>query len=357
MAVPPAREVAAAAYLPTNFRQTGISVLMPVHNAGDYLSIAIDSILNQTDVDLELLIIDDHSTDKAIGKLAHDNRLKLLKSPSKGIVPALNEGLKHAKGYWIARMDGDDIALPHRLVRQRDFLLKNHNIHICGAQVEIFKDSGDADQGYRHYQDWINAQQSCIEISNAFFVESCIPHPTAFMRKDHLLDLGGYHDSEWPEDYDLWCRAYIKGLKFAKPDGILLRWRDYQQRTSRQDERYAKQQFLKCKAHYLAQYLKNKNINECRIWGAGPTGLKFHDLLENEGISVIGFVDINPRLVGRKKRNKNVTVINSSPNERVLNKFRAMNIIAVSTRGARAQINDLLMSFGWQPHREFILAA
>ena len=330
---------------------------MPVHNAGNYLASAVDSILAQEQVDLELLIIDDHSTDNAIQELCPNPQIRILNSPKRGIVPALNHGIENARGYWLARMDADDIALPRRLKSQINFLQSKPNIHICGTQVEVFKDDGPADEGYQLYQDWINAQTTAEQIEDAFFVESCLPHPSVCMRTEHIKVLQGYRDCNWPEDYDLWCRARLKGMKFGKPNGIFLRWRDYAKRTSRQDQRYHKDRFLRCKAHYLAKYFNRKHIESCVIWGTGPTGLKLHDYLEAEGIKVASFVDINAKMLNRKKRNKTVAIISNSPDAKELNSFDGMNIIAVSTRGAREAIREILIAAGWQQHREFILAA
>ena len=330
---------------------------MPVHNAGKYLADAVDSILKQENIDLELIIIDDHSHDGAIQALPDDARIRVLKSPSRGIVPALNHGLAHAKGHWLARMDGDDICAPERLSKQVNYLLEHPYIDICGTQVDIFKNNGPADEGYRRYQKWINAQITPEQIHHAFFVESCIPHPSALMRTQQLIELGGYNNSEWPEDYDLWCRCFVGGLKFGKPEGLLLKWRDYQTRTSRQDQRYAKHQFLRCKAHYLARYLKDKNITECCIWGTGPTGLKLHDYLQLEGIEVNGFADINSKMNGRRKRNKPITIVSDTFKANELKQFNHMNIIAVSSRGAREHICSALLARGWQQHKEFILSA
>ena len=166
-------------------------------------------------------------------------------------------------------------------------------------RLKCFKDDGAVDAGYQHYQHWINGLCTPDEIALNMFVESPIPHPTAFMRTSTLHDLGGYLDSDWPEDYDLWCRALLAGYRFGKPEtGTLLRWRDHAVRASRQDKRYAKQAFLRCKARYLSELLKSRQQSQISIWGTGPTGLKLHDYLESHGITVNRFIDINSKLAG-----------------------------------------------------------
>jgi len=333
-------------------------VLMPVHNCGGYLAAAVESILNQCHVLLELLIIDDHSTDRAIQALAEDPRLRILQNSGTGIVAALNMGLNHARYPFIARMDGDDIAMLERLSVQLELLLDNPDIDICGTQVELFKDDGDVSDGYAYYQQWINQLNTHKDIACNFFVESPIPHPTAMLRKSLLSELGAYQDTSWAEDYDLWCRAFTKSKRFGKPDvGPLLQWRDHKNRTSRIQQRYNKQQFLQCKAKYLQLYLQQRNINSCEIWGAGPTGLKLHDYLHNRGIKTLRFVDVNPRLEGRRKRGKTVSVVNKKLSQNQIDEISGMIIVAVSTRGAREIIRNTLLDIKLVEMHDFILAA
>jgi len=331
---------------------------MPVRNGGAYLQGAVDSILAQTHENLELVIIDDHSTDQAIDNLRTDQRVKIYSSRDPGIVPALNLGIENAQHPYIARMDGDDIADPQRLEIQLAFLIEFPQIQIAGAKVELFRDDQAIGGGYAHYQEWINQQCTSDEIERNFFVESCIPHPTALMHRDVLDKLSGYIDTPWPEDYDLWCRAHLAGYKFGKPKTRpLLKWRDHNYRESRSNQRYSKQQFLRCKAKYLSQWLKQRGERECVIWGAGPTGLKLHDYLQNNGLTVKGFVDINPKLIGRRKRQKPIHIINPIPTQSDSDALTPFTIIAVSARGARHEIRNACVNTGLRELRNFIFAA
>lgn len=331
---------------------------MPVRNCGNYLAAAVDSILKQHDVLFELLIIDDHSTDIAIQALPEDPRISILKSSGSGIVAALNTGLEHANYPFIARMDGDDIAAPERLVTQLKFLIDNSDIDICGTQVELFSDDGEIGDGYIYYQHWINQLNHHEDIVANFFIESPIPHPTAMLRKSLLVELGAYQDTSWAEDYDLWCRAFIQNKRFGKPKvGPLLQWRDHTTRTSRVQERYSKQQFLQCKAKYLQQYLQQREIDSCEIWGTGPTGLKLHDYLQHLGIQTHRFVDVNPKLEGRQKREKNVSIVSRKLTHTQVAEISCMVLVAVSTRGAREEIKNTLLEVKLVEMRDFILMA
>src|SRR5687768_3299275 len=120
-----------------------ISVVMPVYNSEKYLSAAIDSILNQTCGDFELLIFDDGSTDdswKIIKQYAQlDTRIVPFRNDiNSGYVVHLNDGVLRANGDFIARMDSDDIALPDRLALQLDFLKNNLHVGVVGtSSIEI----------------------------------------------------------------------------------------------------------------------------------------------------------------------------------------------------------------------------
>ena len=102
-----------------------ISVIMPVYNCEKYIAMSIESILNQTINDFELLIIDDASTDQTLAIITsyEDTRIKIISKPvNSGYTESLNIGLKIAKGKYIARMDGDDISFTRRFEKQLSFL-------------------------------------------------------------------------------------------------------------------------------------------------------------------------------------------------------------------------------------------
>lgn len=340
---------------------------MPVHNAGRYLQQAVSSILAQQEVLFELVIVDDNSTDNAIQSLPKDKRINLIESTGHGIVHALNLGIATAAYPFIARMDADDIAHPLRLIKQLDYLHSNPQVDICGCKVQMFSDS-TIGKGYQLYQDWLNAQCSHQQIIDNFFVESPIPHPSALFRKSLIDEIGAYKDSRWPEDYDLWCRALLANKVFGKPENDkLLKWRDHPKRLSRTDQRYNKQMFLRCKAFYLSQILLGRALHSENkpkhvIWGTGPTGLKLHDYLQEFGLPIDSFIDVNPKMHDRKKRNKTIKLVNSS----LKNSADTIDpryfcdtvvIVAVSARGARTEIDSFLRSTGLRVGIDYVLAA
>jgi glycosyltransferase involved in cell wall biosynthesis len=283
---------------------TRISVLLPARDCGETLAAAVESILHQSYRDLELIVIDDGTQDGSITALRRDDqRMYILANPGRGIVDALNAGAAVARGELLARMDGDDVSLPERLARQVALLDSRPEVGIVGAQVEIFAE-GPVGEGYRLYERWINGLCEPADIEREIFVESPIPHPSAVIRREVFERLGGYRHVPWAEDYDLWLRADAAGVAMAKPQGVLLRWRDHDARLSRRDPRCTVRRFTEAKAHFLAS--RPVAGRPVVIWGAGPTGAAFHDAFVAHGGQVSAFVDIDPRKIGGRKRGRPV---------------------------------------------------
>ena len=327
-----------------------VSVVLPVKNGGQFLDSAVDSILQQSLEDFELLLVDDHSSDDSISRLdKNDSRLKILPSQGQGIVSALNTGLAAAKGHFIARMDADDYSLPHRFRTQLDFLAEQPSIHIVGAQVEMFAENTLAG-GYRRYQCWINSLRSPEDIRRELFIESPLPHPSWFMHRKVIDQLGHYRDMPWPEDYDFLLRADAAGMFMAKPDSVLLRWRDHEQRLSRCDDRYAVHQFQAAKASFLASHrIGGRRV---AIWGAGPTGRVMHDLLDQLGVAISGFIEVHPRRVGGSKRGLPVFDYRTGLPDK-----NHLLLIAVGVAKARNEIREHLQERGWCEGENYLFVA
>ena len=193
-----------------------ISVILPVYNCQEYIFDAVQSILNQTYTNFELLIIDDCSTDETVKviKSFNDERINLiLKEKNSGYTDSLNYGITISKGDFIARMDGDDISFPERFQKQIDFLQANEDIILCGTGIKII----DSTQFLRHPSSHEDIKVKLC-FSNAFY------HPTV-MFKSKTLEENNYDKNFEPaEDYDLWTKLVFKG-KVANLNEILLNYR------------------------------------------------------------------------------------------------------------------------------------
>ncbi len=327
-----------------------VSVILPVRNGGSYLAPAVASILNQTLHKFELLLVDDHSTDSAIEQVwLDDPRVRLLKSPGRGVVAAFNYGQEFARGRFVARMDADDLCLPHRLATQVDFLRSHQDIGIAGGCVEIFSEDG-IQGGYIHYQEWLNSVCSPEQLQQQLFIESPIPNPTAMFRYEVLKQLGGYREVEWPEDYDLFLRADQAGIRMAKPAGIVLRWREHPARLTRTNPRYSRFHFQQAKAHFLVS--NRLPDGPVLIWGAGSTGRQMYDLLQAQGREVCGFIEVHPRRIGGLKRGKPVWDMHQ-PGQWA----EGFILVAVGSKGAREEISAYLSALGRQEGTDFLFVA
>jgi len=327
-----------------------VSVILPVHNGGDYLADAVSSILSQSLRELELLLVDDRSDDGAIAKLnIADERLCILDSKQPGVAGAFNSGLARARGKFIARMDADDLSLPERLAQQLDYLESHPGVAICGGRVEIFSEQA-LGAGNLRYQDWLNNCSSPEKIHREIFIESPIPNPTAMFRRGAIDQLGGYRNPDWPEDYDLFLRADAAGMRMGKPEDVVLRWREHGQRLTRTDPRYDIARFQAAKAHYLvSQRLHDRSIV---IWGAGPTGTLMHDLLESEEAVIQGFLEVHPRRIGGSKRGLPVWPIDhvSELNDEIV-------LVAVGAAGAREKIQAYMVERGKTEGPDYLFVA
>ncbi|MGI9462273.1 MAG: glycosyltransferase family 2 protein [Alphaproteobacteria bacterium] len=210
-----------------------VSVIMPIYNGAEFLSKAIDSVLNQTLKDIELLIdttgSSDGATDIAENYSKKDKRIRHEKnSGSHYIANKLNHLTNLAKAPYIARMDGDDIALPNRLSEQLAFLEKNSNIAALGCHfICIDRDGNNLPQHPFDYPaDSEALRQKC---DNGLFP---IHHPTMMIRTDVLKKIGGYRENITFEDLDLYLRLHRANYLFSNLPVVLLHYRFLPDSTS-----------------------------------------------------------------------------------------------------------------------------
>jgi len=185
-----------------------LSVVMPLYNAARYLRPALESILNQTYTDFEFIIVDDCSTDEtpAILDSYPDPRIVRLRNPQNlGIVGALNRGLDAARGQYIARMDGDDIALPERFAQQVAWLDAHPNVGLLGTLCRIFTETGEWPCSWCELP---GMRCTPVYMRWALLWRTAIQHPTAMMRRSvmdaHRLRYDPRYETA--EDFDLWTR-------------------------------------------------------------------------------------------------------------------------------------------------------
>lgn len=181
-----------------------ISVLLPVYNGEKYIRETIESVLNQTYVDFELIIINDCSTDKTEDIILsfEDSRIKYYTHlVNKKLISTLNEGLEYCKGEYIARIDADDIMHTERLKIQVQYLDKNPDIILLGTYANLIVNNEITNQQIEYYNN-----HNDLKFAMCFYCP--IVHPTIMLRSNLLKEYQISFDTNFThaEDYALWTR-------------------------------------------------------------------------------------------------------------------------------------------------------
>lgn len=329
-----------------NDLQPLVSVILPFYNA-PYLGEAIESILNQSYSNFELILIDNGSTDQSVQIAQSYNnhtKVKLISENNRGVVFATNTGIDHSKGDFVARMDADDIAHPERLYLQANALLKDQDIGVISGLVEYL--GSKENQGFIYYVDWLNSIQSPDDIHLNQFVEFPLANPTLMFRRAVLDEIGSYQEGDFPEDYELFLRLIDHGVSMRKVDHVVLTWRDTPNRLTRTDKRYSTDAFFRIKAEYLTKWLKANNPfhPQVYVWGAGRLSRRRSDYLKVNGIDIVKYIDL--------KESDGVIHYKSMPKP-----SEAFVISFVANRGARAEIKEFLNQSGYIEGTNYIIAS
>jgi glycosyltransferase involved in cell wall biosynthesis len=204
-----------------------VTVLLPVRDGEAYLREAIDSILGQTFRDLELLVIDDGSVDEspAIASSYPDPRVVLRRHDRNvGLIPTLNEGLDHARGEYVARIDADDVAHPRRLERQVRYLDAHPEVAALGTGVRNF---GEVNSSW-------TLQVDPPAVKARLLFECAVPHPSVMLRMETLRRHGLRYDLRYlhAEDWGLWV-ALAQRARLANLPEKLLRYRAHARQVTK----------------------------------------------------------------------------------------------------------------------------
>jgi glycosyltransferase involved in cell wall biosynthesis len=308
-----------------------------VRDAAETLPECLESLAAQTLADHEVVVVDDGSEDGGAETLdarsREDSRLHVLHTSPRGLVPALNLALAEARARLVARMDADDVAHPERLERQARRLEGDGGVDVLGCRVELVPTAGVPIRGgMRSYVEWSNGLLDHRSMARNRFVESPLVHPSATMRRETLVRLGGWRELDGPEDYDLWLRAFEAGLRFAKLDDVLLRWRDRPERLTRTDPRYAPGRFLALKLAALDRG-PLATSRPVVVWGAGKVGKAWGRALLAAGHRLAAFVEVDPRKIGERIHGAPVVAVGEAG---ALS--GALHLAAVGQKGARERI-------------------
>ncbi|HEY9195650.1 MAG TPA: glycosyltransferase family 2 protein [Mucilaginibacter sp.] len=232
-----------------------VSIIMPVYNCASFLGDAIQSMLNQTFGDFELIIIDDASTDATVNIINsyRDQRITLVKKESNtGLIASLNIGLTAARGEYIARMDGDDISHPQRLEKQVSFMEANTHVVLCGSWYQLAGTNQVVELPVSH---------EAIKIA---LLDYCsFAHPTVMLRRQFFIDNNLQYDNAFvaAEDYELWTRVIRIGTTANIPEPLLYYRRHDNQVTATNQPRQVANSNL-CREKMLSYALDHPSEND-----------------------------------------------------------------------------------------------
>lgn len=198
-----------------------ITVAIPVYNATAYVDDAIQSVLNQSFQNFELIITNDGSTDDSISKVRHYNDPRIIICDDvihKGLSERLNEQVAMAKGVYFARMDADDVMMPERLSETLSFLRSHPEAHLVGSCATVINELGTV-IGHRGRSN-----------EKPFSRVKALLHPT-IMGKTEWFRNNVYHsECDGCEDFDLWLRSNNDYMLYQLAQPLLL-YRDHRQRS------------------------------------------------------------------------------------------------------------------------------
>ncbi|THF51608.1 glycosyltransferase family 2 protein [Flavobacterium supellecticarium] len=305
-----------------------LSVIIPVYNAEKYLQETINSILNQSFTDYELIILNDKSTDnsKAIieKNAAADSRIVFVdKIENIGPARLRNEGFETAKGEFIALMDADDIAMPDRFAKQLQFLKENPEVGVCGTFYTLFKMDGK--------RKLIALPTEHLAIRTAFLFYDPVGNPTIMLRKAVLNDFRFDDDFVPIEDYELWDRMSAHTQMANISESLLdYRWHDTN--------------ISQTKIHNVNRALRNLRLAQLqRDFGITPENTNIEGYLNafnfKRGLSaqeVIATIDASQQLIAKNRESRIF-------DQKILEK--QMNQIVVRTVRKSKEFNKPLLQY------------
>ncbi len=229
-----------------------ISVVMPVYNAGRYLPAAIESVLNQTFRDFELILVNDASTDNSQDLMRgySDDRVRIITNETnQGITKSLNHALQNCRAPFIARMDADDIMHPDRLQKQYAAMLANHDIAVLATRIEMINEDGEITGIWNTDADTTSES----DIRHVMSKTNCIAHPSVMMRKEIALEFQYTEKQKGAEDWDLWLRILNRGFRILKLDEVLLSYRIHPASimASKKKEDVLEKRLMKIRSRFL----------------------------------------------------------------------------------------------------------
>lgn len=235
-----------------------VSVLLPARNAGRYLRSAVGDLLAQEGVELEVVAVDDGSSDgtgEALDRMARaDPRLRVLRGGAIGPARALDLALTAARHPWIGQMEADDRCARDRFAKLAAALAGNPGWDGVVSRAATF---GFRSDGMRRYVGWQNGLVEPHDLARARFIEIPALHQTGLYRRSALARVGGFVgrslERGWPLDIDFWMRWFELDLRAGRLPRVLYRWRQHARQSTRTSPIHEPAALRRCKAWYFAR--------------------------------------------------------------------------------------------------------
>jgi glycosyltransferase involved in cell wall biosynthesis len=278
---------------------------MGVFNGENFVGDALKSVLSQSHRFLEVIVVDDGSTDgtRNVLRRYRDQRIRVIYQKNRGLTAALNHGLTYVTGEFVARQDADDVSAPDRIEKQLQYLAANPEVCAVGSWVGVLDEDGTRIGG-RHYQ-------SDSELLHEQHIEANqFAHGSLMFRNDVLWEVGGYREQfKCAQDYDLTLRLQDR-CRTANLEEELYFMRH--RRTQISIARSREQQAFSELARMLAR--------ERRATGTDSLfrGVRLEDLLSSEHAQPTDFDDIRLSFcmrsgLGQKARESIVRLLRRQP--------------------------------------------
>jgi len=244
-----------------------ISVILPIKNSQSYICESLDSILNQSFQDFELIIIDDGCTDDSISlvKKLCSAKIRIIKNKGTGIADALNMGIEFSRAEFVCRMDADDISARTRLENQINFFYKNQELDILGTKVS-----------YGASMNCSEAAHSVLNHQNikySLLFQNPLIHPSIMFKKSKFVRNGQYYNPKYngSEDYELWTRCMMDNFNFDVLDSTELFYRVHLDQYSNKANTHISNLVIKCNygSFFFGDLIDTSSIEYLQLMTSG----------------------------------------------------------------------------------------
>ena len=331
-------------------QQPLVSIIMAVKDTAPYLHECLDSIIDQTYPNWELIAVNDHSSDSSPQILQayalRDSRIRYFESDRPKLIPTLQVGYAQAIGSLINRMDSDD-KMPHDKIEVlvNEWMKHGKGTVIAGG-TEHFVDEGEVGDGFLKYERWLNKVARTSSHYQEIYKECVIPSHCWIIHKVDFNSVGAFDPIIYPEDYDLCFRFYRQKLNIVGIDKILHYWRDRANRISRTWNEYKDNRYFDMKLRYFYELDRDRS-RPLVLWGAGRNGKDMAKLLQSYDDSFLWVCD-NERKIGKDIYNVRMQHFDDIPNFE-----NPQIIIVVSSPDGKIEIRNALDNWGKKPVTDF----